>query len=98
MSWFSYPYSSSDEMERCSLKVLELEGSPTRSLLRLMGDRGCLLKDLLDFLQAMDHTEALQCIKPAGIHICNIYAGAVILCLPCDGLAPGPGLFPALNP
>ncbi|XP_023657758.1 mucosa-associated lymphoid tissue lymphoma translocation protein 1 [Paramormyrops kingsleyae] len=56
---------SSDEMERCSLKVLELEGSPTRSLLRLMGDRGCLLKDLVDFLQAMDHTEALQCIKPA---------------------------------
>ncbi|XP_018599535.1 mucosa-associated lymphoid tissue lymphoma translocation protein 1 [Scleropages formosus] len=60
---------SSDEMERCSLKVLELDGSPTRSLLRLMGERGCVLKDLVDFLQAMGHSEALQCIKIAEIKI-----------------------------
>uniref|UniRef100_A0A8C7GQA5 MALT1 paracaspase n=1 Tax=Oncorhynchus kisutch TaxID=8019 RepID=A0A8C7GQA5_ONCKI len=60
---------SSDEMEMCSLKVLELEGSPSRVLLRLMGDRGCTLGHLVDLLQTMGHTEALQCVKPPGIQI-----------------------------
>uniref|UniRef100_A0A8C8J4Y3 MALT paracaspase 1 n=1 Tax=Oncorhynchus tshawytscha TaxID=74940 RepID=A0A8C8J4Y3_ONCTS len=60
---------SSDEMEMCSLKVLELEGSPSRVLLRLMGDRGCTLGHLVDLLQTMGHTDALQCVKPPGIQI-----------------------------
>nr|XP_015195674.1 PREDICTED: mucosa-associated lymphoid tissue lymphoma translocation protein 1 isoform X1 [Lepisosteus oculatus] len=60
---------SGEEMDRCSLKVLELEGSPSRSLLRLIGDRGCSVKDLVEFLQTMGHAEALQCIKPPGIKI-----------------------------
>uniref|UniRef100_A0A4W4HFV1 MALT paracaspase 1 n=1 Tax=Electrophorus electricus TaxID=8005 RepID=A0A4W4HFV1_ELEEL len=56
------------DIEMCSLKVLEVEGSPSRSLLRLMGDRGCTLGDLAEFLRMMGHTEALQCLKP-GIEI-----------------------------
>ncbi|KAJ8006051.1 hypothetical protein DPEC_G00124250 [Dallia pectoralis] len=60
---------SSDELEMCSLKVLELDGSPSRMLLRLMGDRGCTLGHLVDFLQTMGQTEALQCVKPPGIQI-----------------------------
>ncbi|KAJ8415579.1 hypothetical protein AAFF_G00425590 [Aldrovandia affinis] len=60
---------SEEEMAMCSIKVLELDGSPTRSFLRLMGDRGCLLKDLVEFLKVMGHTEALNCIKPTGIKI-----------------------------
>ncbi|KAG7481594.1 hypothetical protein MATL_G00068370 [Megalops atlanticus] len=60
---------SEEEMEMCSLKVLELDGSPARSLLRLIGDRGCIVRDLVEFLKAMGHTEALHCIKPPGIKI-----------------------------
>ncbi|CAB1319535.1 unnamed protein product [Coregonus sp. 'balchen'] len=60
---------SPDEMEMCSLKVLELEGSPSHMLLRLMGDRGCTLGHLVDLLQTMGQTEALQCVKPPGIQI-----------------------------
>ncbi|KAL0979621.1 hypothetical protein UPYG_G00187400 [Umbra pygmaea] len=60
---------SSDEVEMCSLKVLELEGSPSRMLLKLMGDRGCTLGHLIDYLQTMGQTEALQCVKQPGIQI-----------------------------
>ncbi|KAM9446393.1 mucosa-associated lymphoid tissue lymphoma translocation protein 1 isoform 1-T1 [Clarias gariepinus] len=56
------------DMEMCSLKVLEVEGSPSRSLLRLMGDRGCTVGDLVEFLKMMGHTEAIQCLK-SGIQI-----------------------------
>ncbi|TSM85967.1 Mucosa-associated lymphoid tissue lymphoma translocation protein 1 [Bagarius yarrelli] len=52
----------------CSLKVLEAEGSPSRSLLRLMGDQGCTVADLMEFLKMMGHQEALQCFK-SGIEI-----------------------------
>lgn len=48
----------------CSLKVLQLEGSPSRMLLRLMGERGCTLGQLVDILQTMGQTEALKCVKP----------------------------------
>uniref|UniRef100_A0A667XUE8 MALT paracaspase 1 n=1 Tax=Myripristis murdjan TaxID=586833 RepID=A0A667XUE8_9TELE len=60
---------SSDEMEMCSLKVLELEGSPSRMLLRLMGERGCTAGHLVDYLQTLGNSEALQCLKPPGIQI-----------------------------
>uniref|UniRef100_A0A667Y165 MALT paracaspase 1 n=1 Tax=Myripristis murdjan TaxID=586833 RepID=A0A667Y165_9TELE len=59
----------SDEMEMCSLKVLELEGSPSRMLLRLMGERGCTAGHLVDYLQTLGNSEALQCLKPPGIQI-----------------------------
>lgn len=53
----------------CSLKVLEVEGSPSRSLLRLMGDRGCTVGDLVEFLKMMGHTEAIQCLKSGTVHL-----------------------------
>lgn len=53
-------------MEMCSLKVLELEGSPSHMLLRLMGERGCTAGHLMDYLQTLGNTEAVQCLKPAG--------------------------------
>ncbi|KAM8960902.1 mucosa-associated lymphoid tissue lymphoma translocation protein 1 [Pelodytes ibericus] len=60
---------SSLELHQCSLKVLESEGSPTRSLLRLMGDRGCTTKDLSDFLQNIGQCEATSILKPPGIKV-----------------------------
>uniref|UniRef100_A0A8C4I998 MALT paracaspase 1 n=1 Tax=Dicentrarchus labrax TaxID=13489 RepID=A0A8C4I998_DICLA len=60
---------SSDEMEMCSLKVLELEGSPSRMLLRLMGERGCTMGHLMDYLQTLGNSEALQCLKPSALQI-----------------------------
>ncbi|OXB60766.1 hypothetical protein ASZ78_016817 [Callipepla squamata] len=51
------------DLEQCSLKVLEPEGSPSWSLLKLLGDRGCTVVELLEFLQALEHTEAIQCLS-----------------------------------
>lgn len=34
-----------------------------------MGEKGCTVTDLSDFLQAMDHTEVLQLLSPPGIKI-----------------------------
>ncbi|XP_076853908.1 mucosa-associated lymphoid tissue lymphoma translocation protein 1 isoform X2 [Brachyhypopomus gauderio] len=69
---------SLDDIEMCSLKVLEVEGSPSRSLLRLMGDRGCTLGDLAEFLRMMGHTEALQCLKPGIEILIQPQSGSVI--------------------
>ncbi|XP_075960845.1 mucosa-associated lymphoid tissue lymphoma translocation protein 1 isoform X2 [Anarhichas minor] len=60
---------SPDDMEMCSLKVLELEGSPSRTLLRLMGERGCTTGHLVDYLQTLGNSEALQCMKPSALQI-----------------------------
>lgn len=60
---------SSDDMEMCSLKVLELEGSPSRMLLRLMGERGCTTGHLFDYLQILGNSEALQCLKSPALQI-----------------------------
>ncbi|XP_071339754.1 mucosa-associated lymphoid tissue lymphoma translocation protein 1 isoform X1 [Trachinotus anak] len=60
---------SSDDMEMCSLKVLELEGSPSRMLLRLMGERGCTVGHLMDYLQTLGNSEAMQCLKPSALQI-----------------------------
>ncbi|XP_034026840.1 mucosa-associated lymphoid tissue lymphoma translocation protein 1 isoform X2 [Thalassophryne amazonica] len=60
---------SSDEMEMCSLKVLEVEGSPSRMLLRLIGERGCTTGHLIDYLQTLGNPEALQCLKPSDLQI-----------------------------
>ncbi|XP_063176651.1 mucosa-associated lymphoid tissue lymphoma translocation protein 1 isoform X6 [Chroicocephalus ridibundus] len=57
------------DLEQCSLKVLEPEGSPSWSLLKLLGDRGCTVVELVEFLQALEHTEALQCLSHSGIKI-----------------------------
>lgn len=61
-------------MEMCSLKVLQPEGSPSRTLLRLMGERGCTTGHLIDYLQTMGNSEALQCLKPPGTaNNCHYY-------------------------
>ncbi|XP_023569630.1 mucosa-associated lymphoid tissue lymphoma translocation protein 1-like, partial [Octodon degus] len=57
------------DLEQCSLKVLEPEGSPSLCLLKLMGEKGCTVTELSDFLQAMEHTEVLQLLSPPGIKI-----------------------------
>ncbi|KAM4638828.1 mucosa-associated lymphoid tissue lymphoma translocation protein 1-like [Amazona ochrocephala] len=57
------------DLEQCSLKVLEPEGSPSWSLLKLLGDRGCTVVELVQFLQALEHTEALQCLSHSAIKI-----------------------------
>ncbi|XP_018094023.1 MALT1 paracaspase S homeolog isoform X3 [Xenopus laevis] len=60
---------SSQELHQCSLKVLMPEGSPARSLLKLMGDRGCTTKDLTEFLHGIGQLEAIQLLKPPGIKV-----------------------------
>ncbi|XP_062455319.1 mucosa-associated lymphoid tissue lymphoma translocation protein 1 isoform X3 [Rhea pennata] len=60
---------SSLDLEQCSLKVLEPDGSPSWSLLKLLNDRGCTVVELVEFLQALEHTEALQCLSLSGIKI-----------------------------
>lgn len=57
---------SLNDMDMCSLKALEADGSPSRTLLKLIGDQGCMLGELVEFLQIMGHTDALQCLKPPG--------------------------------
>uniref|UniRef100_A0A3P8QJJ3 MALT paracaspase 1 n=1 Tax=Astatotilapia calliptera TaxID=8154 RepID=A0A3P8QJJ3_ASTCA len=63
MLTITYMFSSSDDMEMCSLKVLELEGSPSLMLLRLMGERGCTTGHLMDYLQTLGNSEALQSLQ-----------------------------------
>ncbi|KAL8204042.1 UNVERIFIED_CONTAM: Mucosa-associated lymphoid tissue lymphoma translocation protein 1 [Gekko kuhli] len=60
---------SPKELEQCSLQVLEPDGSPSRSLLHLLGERGCTVLDLRELLQALEHNEALQCLTPPSIKI-----------------------------
>nr|XP_056704646.1 mucosa-associated lymphoid tissue lymphoma translocation protein 1 [Euleptes europaea] len=60
---------SPQELEQCSLQVLEADGSPSRSLLQLLGERGCTVLDLRELLQALEHSEALQCLSPPSIKI-----------------------------
>ncbi|XP_061256317.1 mucosa-associated lymphoid tissue lymphoma translocation protein 1 isoform X1 [Bos javanicus] len=57
------------DLEQCSLKVLEPEGSPSLCLLKLLAEKGCTVMELSDFLQAMEHTEVLQLLSPPGIKI-----------------------------
>ncbi|XP_061881066.1 mucosa-associated lymphoid tissue lymphoma translocation protein 1 isoform X2 [Entelurus aequoreus] len=53
----------------CSLKVLHPDGSPSRTLLRLMGERGCTRGHLLDYLQTLGNAEALQCLKAPALQV-----------------------------
>ncbi|XP_004602053.3 mucosa-associated lymphoid tissue lymphoma translocation protein 1 isoform X1 [Sorex araneus] len=57
------------DLEQCSLKVLEPEGSPSLCLLKLMGEKGCTVVELSDFLHAMEHTEVLQLLSRPGLKI-----------------------------
>ncbi|XP_063815505.1 mucosa-associated lymphoid tissue lymphoma translocation protein 1 isoform X2 [Pseudophryne corroboree] len=57
------------ELHQCSLKVMEPEGSPARSLLRLMGDQGCTTKELADLLHNIGQSNAIQILRPPGIKV-----------------------------
>ncbi|NXG45223.1 MALT1 protein, partial [Psilopogon haemacephalus] len=56
---------STEELEMCSLKVLEPRGSPTQCLLQLLAERNCSLKYLLGCLERMGHTQACQLLTTA---------------------------------
>ncbi|XP_017267597.1 mucosa-associated lymphoid tissue lymphoma translocation protein 1 isoform X2 [Kryptolebias marmoratus] len=71
---------SSDDMEMCSLRVLEVEGSPSLMLLRLMGERGCTTGHLIDYLQTLGNSEALQCLKPPALQILIQPQSAALMC------------------
>ncbi|NWS77123.1 MALT1 protein, partial [Crotophaga sulcirostris] len=56
---------SEEELEMCSLKVLEPHGSPTQCLLQLLAERDCTLKYLLGCLERMGHPQACQVLSTA---------------------------------
>ncbi|XP_054252264.1 LOW QUALITY PROTEIN: mucosa-associated lymphoid tissue lymphoma translocation protein 1-like [Indicator indicator] len=56
---------SAEELEMCSLKVLEPQGSPTQCLLQLLAERDCSLKYLLGCLERMGHRQACQVLSSA---------------------------------
>ncbi|XP_031460592.1 mucosa-associated lymphoid tissue lymphoma translocation protein 1-like isoform X4 [Phasianus colchicus] len=56
---------SEEELEMCSLKVLEPLGSPTQSLLQLLAERECSLRYLRGCLHRMGHTQACQLLSSA---------------------------------
>ncbi|NXQ63763.1 MALT1 protein, partial [Anthoscopus minutus] len=56
---------SAEELEMCSLKVLEPRGSPTQCLLQLLAERGCTLRYLLGCLERMGHEQACRVLSSA---------------------------------
>ncbi|MEQ2301211.1 hypothetical protein AMECASPLE_033600, partial [Ameca splendens] len=70
----------SDDIEMCSLRVLEIEGSPSLMLLRLMGERGCTTGHLMDYLQTLGNLEALQCLKPPPLQILIQPQSVALIC------------------
>ena len=66
LTWLKSVVGSCLDLEQCSLKVLEPEGSPSLCLLKLLAEKGCTVMELSDFLQAMEHTEVLQLLSPPG--------------------------------
>ncbi|XP_062490452.1 mucosa-associated lymphoid tissue lymphoma translocation protein 1-like [Pezoporus occidentalis] len=56
---------SEEELEMCSLKVLEPHGSPAQSLLQLLAERNCTLQDLLGCLGRMGHMQACHVLSSA---------------------------------
>uniref|UniRef100_A0A8C6UJQ9 MALT paracaspase 1 n=1 Tax=Neogobius melanostomus TaxID=47308 RepID=A0A8C6UJQ9_9GOBI len=86
---------SSDDMEMCSLKVLQLEGSPSHMLLMLMGERGCTVAQLNDYLQTLGNSEALDCLKSPALQILIQPQSVALLSghnlrLSCHAVANGP--------
>ncbi|NXX81609.1 MALT1 protein, partial [Urocolius indicus] len=56
---------SDEELEMCSLKVLEPHGSPTACLLQLLAERDCTLRYLLGCLERMGHAQACRVLTSA---------------------------------
>ncbi|XP_015742276.1 mucosa-associated lymphoid tissue lymphoma translocation protein 1-like isoform X1 [Coturnix japonica] len=63
---------SEEELEMCSLKVLEPLGSPTQSLLQLLAERECTLWYLRGCLLRMGHTRAFQVLSGAVHNVIRI--------------------------
>ncbi|NXD87549.1 MALT1 protein, partial [Halcyon senegalensis] len=63
---------SAEELEMCSLKVLEPHGSPTQCLLQLLAERDCSLKYLLGCLERMGHAQACQVLSSAAQNMIHI--------------------------
>ncbi|XP_072100044.1 MALT paracaspase 2 isoform X1 [Mobula birostris] len=53
---------SERELETCSLKVLDPDGSPSRYFIQLIAERGCPVNYVLSCLHKMGHTEAVRCV------------------------------------
>lgn len=54
---------SDEELETCSLKVLEPGGSPSQHLLQMLSERACTLKHLLCYFDRMGHLDAVQLLS-----------------------------------
>ncbi|KAJ1085190.1 hypothetical protein NDU88_005323 [Pleurodeles waltl] len=54
---------SEEELETCSLRVLEPGGSPSRYLLQLLAERACTLHFLFCCLARMGHVEAVEFLQ-----------------------------------
>ncbi|KAK0143465.1 Mucosa-associated lymphoid tissue lymphoma translocation protein 1 [Merluccius polli] len=88
---------SSDEMELCSLKVLEPEGSSSRMLIRIMGEKGCTLGHLHDYLQTIGNEDAILCVKQPSLEVLIQPQSASVpsghtLRLSCYAVAKTPGI------
>ncbi|KAK5622707.1 hypothetical protein CRENBAI_025861 [Crenichthys baileyi] len=57
---------SEKELTSCSLQVLDAAGSPARTFLAWLADRGCPMDFLLHCLRKMDNKEALQFLTTTG--------------------------------
>ncbi|XP_032429100.1 MALT paracaspase 2 isoform X1 [Xiphophorus hellerii] len=56
---------SETELTSCSIQVLDAAGSPARTFLAWLADRGCSTDFLQHYLRKMDHQEALQFLTTA---------------------------------
>ncbi|XP_021234278.1 mucosa-associated lymphoid tissue lymphoma translocation protein 1-like isoform X1 [Numida meleagris] len=63
---------SEEELEMCSLKVLEPLGSPTQCLLQLLAERECTLRYLRGCLHRMGHVQACQLLSSAVHNVIRI--------------------------
>uniref|UniRef100_A0A3P9P9L4 MALT paracaspase 2 n=1 Tax=Poecilia reticulata TaxID=8081 RepID=A0A3P9P9L4_POERE len=56
---------SEKELTSCSIQVMDAAGSPSRTLLAWLADRGCSIDFLQHYLRKMDHQKALQFLATA---------------------------------
>ncbi|XP_049619088.1 mucosa-associated lymphoid tissue lymphoma translocation protein 1 isoform X1 [Syngnathus scovelli] len=86
---------SADNLEMCSLKVLQPDGSPSHMLLMLLAERGCTCGQLMDFLRALANAEALHCLQAPALQIITQPQSVSLLCghnlhLSCQAVGPSP--------
>ncbi|XP_077376801.1 mucosa-associated lymphoid tissue lymphoma translocation protein 1 isoform X2 [Festucalex cinctus] len=89
---------SPDDLEMCSLKVLQTDGSPSRMLLMLLAERGCTCGHLMDFLHALANAEALHCLQAPALRIITQPQSVSLLCghnlrLSCHAVGQSPVMY-----